>query len=136
MASGTDSSATARQALGQRGEAYAASHLIGLGYTVLARNWRHGALEIDIVAQDGSFLVLVEVRTRQRQAGQPLTFGAPEESITVPKRRRMSLAAETYLAMNPWSGPVRIDVVVLEIGVDGTLLRLTQYKDAIGGTQR
>ena len=50
-----------RQQLGRAGEQMAAELLAGQGYQILARNWRSGRSgEIDLVAQDGACLVIVE----------------------------------------------------------------------------
>ncbi len=66
-----------RQRLGRWGEGVAATHLEAHGYTILARNWRCAAGEIDLVARDGETLVFVEVKTRRGRA-----YGAPEEALT------------------------------------------------------
>ena len=50
--------------LGKTGEDIAVAHLEGKGYRILDRNWRWGKEEIDIIAIDGNFLVIVEVKTR------------------------------------------------------------------------
>ncbi len=51
---------------GERGEDAAYFHLRGLGYTVVARRWRTERLagDLDLVAWDGSTLVIFEVKTR------------------------------------------------------------------------
>src|SRR3954468_9100233 len=54
----------ANQDLGQRGENAAVRYLTGLGWTVLARNWRCAGGELDIVAHDGRRHVVCEVKTR------------------------------------------------------------------------
>lgn len=104
-----------RQTLGQRGEALAAAHLHHAGWTIQARNWRHGAHgEIDIIAHDGSEVVFVEVRTRRG----PLqaAIDAALESITETKRARLLALAQAYLDTHdlhqtPW----RVDAVAVAI---------------------
>ena len=49
---------------GKQGEQLACQWLEAKGFSILHRNWRHGRDEIDIVARDGEFLVVVEVKTR------------------------------------------------------------------------
>ena len=49
---------------GEQGEQLACQWLEAKGFSILHRNWRHGRDEIDIVARDGDFLVVVEVKTR------------------------------------------------------------------------
>ena len=66
----------AKDAVGRRGEQWAAERLEELGWTVLDRNWRGHAGELDIVALDGDELVLVEVKTRTGRG-----FGRPAEAV-------------------------------------------------------
>ena len=123
-----------RKALGQLGEDYAAGYLIRQGYTVLTRNWRTRAGELDIVARDGAWLVFVEVRARRRgRANQAPTLGRPEDSVTPAKQARLVAMAEAYLFEHPWDGPWRIDVVALELRPNGAGARLNHLKDAVEG---
>lgn len=92
-------------ARGARGEDAAAAYLENLGYTITARNWRAGSLEIDIVAQDGDTLVFAEVKTRK--AG---SLAAPHEALTPEKARRLAKAASLYLtSRQAWDRPCRFD---------------------------
>jgi putative endonuclease len=116
-----------KQSLGQRGEALAAAHLQGRGYTIVARNWRCPAGEIDIVARDGDCLVFVEVRARRGQA-----YGTPEESITPRKQAKMVEVAQTYMQMEGQEDAAwRIDVVAIEIGSRGETARLNHICNAV-----
>ena len=56
------------QDLGRRGENLAADYLTERGLVVLSRNWRCRDGELDIVATDGSTLVVCEVKTRSTEA--------------------------------------------------------------------
>jgi Holliday junction resolvase-like predicted endonuclease len=134
--------AVRRGRLGSRGEDLAVAYLARQGYALIARNWRTRAGELDIVAQDGEWLVFVEVRTRRRRGGMdegPVagdstpTLGAPEESLTRHKQARLATMAETYLFESPWAGPWRIDVVALELWPDGSVARLNHLRDAVEG---
>ncbi len=51
--------------LGRRGESIASSYLESLDYVVVARNYRTGRGEIDIIAQKEDVLVFIEVKTRR-----------------------------------------------------------------------
>lgn len=116
-----------RQELGQAGERLAAHYLEAKGLRFVARNWRNGRLgEIDLVAQDGACLVIVEVRTRRGEA-----FGTPEESVTPAKQARLASLAEAYCLAADWRGPVRIDVVAIALAQDGRLLEIRHYPDAV-----
>ena len=48
----------------QAGRDIAADYVTSAGWTVLERNWRCRYGELDIIAVDGSVLVVVEVKTR------------------------------------------------------------------------
>lgn len=125
----------ARVGLGRRGEEVAAAYLASLGWEIVARNWRTRAGELDIVARDGPWLVFVEVRARRagRQGAVP-TAGAPEESVTPRKQRQLIAMSESYLFELPFDGPVRVDIIALELSGDGTVVRLNHIRDAIGGS--
>jgi putative endonuclease len=97
----------AKDAVGKYGEDLAARHFVGAGFTILARNWRCAAGEIDIVARDGDVLVVAEVKTRTTTA-----FGSPAEAITYRKAAKLRELALTWLGEHPEGGrAVRFDVV-------------------------
>jgi putative endonuclease len=98
-----------RIALGRLGEDAAARGLVAQGWTILDRNWRCRLGEVDIVAQDGDDLVIVEVKTRRSGA-----FGTPEEAVTRAKLTRLRCLAAAWLASQERRfGGVRIDVVAV-----------------------
>jgi putative endonuclease len=119
-----------RRRLGNFGEAAAAAYLSRQGYTLLARQWRCAAGEIDLVAQQGDMLVFVEVRTRRGS-----THGTPEESVTATKQARLVALAYTYLADHAYADtqPWRIDVVAIEVDGSGRISRLEHLPSAIEG---
>lgn len=95
------------KALGQYGENLAVTHLESLGMVVLQRNYRCRFGEIDIVARDGSTLVICEVKTRTN-----IRYGTPFEAITGQKAARLRRLASHWLSDHDVSPPsVRIDVV-------------------------
>lgn len=77
--------------MGVRGEQLAARHLESLGYTVLARNFRSGHREVDLVVGRDDLVAFVEVKTR---AGSG--FGHPFESIHAAKRREIERVARFW----------------------------------------
>jgi len=105
-----------RKALGDYGEELAALHLLASGYQVLDRNWRCPDGEVDIVATDGSRLVVCEVKTRS--SGR---FGTPLEAVTPEKSARLYRLGRSWAVehLSRWSA-IRVDVVcVVRLG-DGT----------------
>jgi Holliday junction resolvase-like predicted endonuclease len=88
----------AAHALGRWGEERAARHLERRGWTVLARNYRFGRREVDLVVRKGRLVVFVEVKTR---AGRG--FGSPQDAITGLKRREIEAVATHYLVWASFS---------------------------------
>ena len=80
--------------LGRVAESRALRYLETAGLTLLARNYRCRAGEIDLVMLDSAarVLVLVEVRSRSRS-----DFGQAAATISREKQRRCSLAARHLL---------------------------------------
>lgn len=100
---------------GDAAESLAAAYLATQGLRVLERNWRMRGGEIDLVCADGGTLVFVEVRLRTRT-----DYGGAGASITVPKQRRLILAARHYLMTHRTAAhdrPCRFDAVLLD-GID------------------
>ena len=93
---------------GAAAETLAAEYLMRQGLTIVARNFRTRAGEIDLVARDGRTLVFVEVRMRRSAS-----HGGAVESITAQKRRRLVAAANGYLAMIGHEPPCRFDAILL-----------------------
>ena len=81
--------------VGRRFEGLAAEHLLSHGWTILARNYRFGRKEIDLIAARGGTLAFVEVKGR-RGSG----YGHPLEAITWKKRREISQVARHWLHEN------------------------------------
>lgn len=111
---------------GRRGEDIAAAYLVEKGYTLVARNWRCEAGELDMVLQDGNTLVFVEVRTRRSRR-----FGPAEESITPAKQSRLIELAHTYLQETSAGDCLwRIDVVAIHL--DRGRLQVNHIQNAVG----
>lgn len=109
-----------QQELGKRGEDAAAAYLERVGMTVVDRNWRCKAGEVDLVALDGSEIVFIEVKTRKSTA-----TGRPEEAVTPAKQRRYHRLAQAYLQQAGLDDvSVRFDVIsLLVLAEDRALLR-------------
>lgn len=95
------------QTLGALGEELAAGYLVGLGYRLLAQNWRCKYGELDLVMQDGSTVVAVEVKTRSGSG-----YGSPLEAITARKASRLwRLLLEWRRAHHQRDVQLRVDAV-------------------------
>ena len=103
-----------RGELGRRGEAVAEAFLRERQYTIVARNYRCRAGEIDLVALDGPVLVFVEVRSR-RGVGA----GTPLESVDGRKQAQIARVAQHFLAARGWfDRDARFDVVGVRFDVE------------------
>jgi len=100
--------------LGKAGEAIALAHLEGKGYRILERNWRFGKEEIDIIARDGNFVVIVEVKTRTSNA-----MAEPEAAVTKSKQRILVRAANAYVNYKRQYGEVRFDIISILVRPEG-----------------
>lgn len=95
--------------LGRYGEQLACRYLTDSGLRILDRNWRCVRGEIDVVALDGHDLVVCEVKTRSDES-----FGAPFESVTRAKQRRLRVLAGLWRDAHPDDAAglvLRIDVI-------------------------
>lgn len=109
---------------GKRGEDLAARYLADRGLRLVARNFRGQRGEIDLIMQDGPYMVFVEVRLRGRT-----DYGSGAESVTPAKQRRLVATAWQYLqAHGATSQAARFDVI--SIGWDGRHDRVEWFKDA------
>ena len=97
----------AKDGVGSYGERVAARLLVDSGMTLLDRNWRCAAGELDLVARDGDTLVVCEVKTRSSDR-----FGSPLEAITRTKAARLRRLAVLWLAAHDVHPvEIRFDVV-------------------------
>lgn len=96
--------------LGKAGEVIAAEFIKEKGYLILERNWKFGKTEIDIIARDGIFTVIVEVKTRSSNF-----FAEPEAAVTRKKQRILVRAANAFMNYRKQRGEVRFDVIAILI---------------------
>jgi putative endonuclease len=100
---------TPEMASGRRAEDLAHRYLRGIGFRVVARNYRPrgGPGEIDLVCWERKTLVFVEVKSRASEE-----FGSPDRAVDQAKRDALISTARDYArrAEVPWSR-IRFDVV-------------------------
>lgn len=113
---------TRRQFIGRLGEDETARRYIACGFSVVARNLHVARNEIDLILENGTYLVFVEVKTRHATPGERTRYGRPAAAIDRAKRERMRKAARDYLRAHPTDKQPRIDVseVYLKRAADGT----------------
>lgn len=105
-----------RSSVGRRGEELAAAFLITKGFTMIARNWRCRAGEIDLIVQRGDEVRFVEVKTRCSK-----TFGYPEEAVTYTKKIHFAKAVEWWLSTHQIPRLYSMDVVAISIDPRNTI---------------
>lgn len=107
---------TERQRQGNAAEDTALAHLQQQGLRLLERNARYPFGEIDLVMQQATTLIFVEVRFRKSAA-----FGGGAVSVDATKRRKLALAAQAWLVAHPAfaRAPCRFDVMAVSPTQDG-----------------
>jgi len=78
------------------------------GYRILARRFRAGTGEIDLIAARGDVIAFVEVKARRRRDDAAI-------AITADKQRRIASAARIWLARHPGlaNHTLRLDAVFI-----------------------
>ena len=109
--------------IGLAGEQLAAAFLTQSGYTILEKNWRFGREEVDIIAQKGDILVVVEVKTRSGSF-----FGEPEEFVNRQKQKNLIKAINAYIEKKDLDLEVRFDII--GVIVTGKSHRINHIEDA------
>lgn len=97
----------ATNAFGELGERIAARWLEQSGWTILARRFRSGRRDIDLVAQHADVIAFVEVKARSGE-----DFGDPVEAVNHRKQRELAKSAQTWIDRHGRAGEsYRFDVV-------------------------
>ncbi len=94
--------------LGIEGERMAQQYLEQQGYQILAKNWIYKKAEIDLIAQLGSQLIFVEVKTRTGTG-----FGLPEDFVDKAKQKQMEIAANAYIEQVAHEHEIRFDIIAI-----------------------
>ena len=110
------------ESLGQRGERLAEKYYRDQGCKILARNWRYGQDELDLVVLDGVVLVFVEVKTRSVEWG-----GVGYRAVDQRKKTALRRAAIGWLRQISPVPHRRFDIVEVLVCQAGNV-RLLQHK--------
>lgn len=92
--------------LGKLGEEMAAEYLRKNGYAILQTNWVFQKAEIDIIAQKGDVLAIVEVKTRST-----VDFGLPQDFVKPKKIGLLVKAVNEYIIQNDLDTEARFDII-------------------------
>lgn len=115
------------QGLGELGERYAERWLVERGWAVLARRFRNGHRDLDLVVQREDTVAFVEVKTRRGHR-----FGHPVEAVGWLKQRELIRSAQVWISRYGGSKQMyRFDVIGVLIQGDRVRIRHVQNAFAL-----
>jgi putative endonuclease len=94
--------------LGKKGEELAIAFLKKTGYKILEKNYRYLKAEVDIIAQKGGVLAVVEVKTRSSNY-----FGDPQDFVNPKKIKLLLSAIDYYVIKKDLEVEVRFDIIAI-----------------------
>jgi putative endonuclease len=120
--------------VGKRGEDLACEYLINQGFKIVDRNYWKPWGEIDVVAQKGTDLRFVEVKTVTREAlpKRGLDY-EPEDNLHPWKRQRLRRIIETYILQKDIPDEIdwQVDAISVYVNPRGELLKIEVLEDMI-----
>jgi len=111
--------------MGAQAEQWAVRHLQQQGLKLIEQNYRGRFGEIDLIMQDGTSLVFIEVRLRRNA-----DFGGAAASIDAHKQQRIIRTAHQYLAGLAHTPPCRFDALLMDDVKGGNVQWLKNAFDA------
>ena len=100
---------------GRKGEELARNFLEKNGFVIRHVHWQHGHKELDIVAERGEMVHIVEVRS----CTAPYVV-EPSQTVQYQKQRNVLAAARAYIRIYKIEKEVQFDIVSVVYGSDGT----------------
>lgn len=98
--------------VGKLGEDAAADFLKENGYSITARNIKFGKLEIDIIAENPTHIIFVEVKSRTiTRYTERSRFGPPSAAVGYRKQMNIVSAARQFLRQYRTPKRKRLDVI-------------------------
>jgi len=95
--------------LGKLGEELAIDFLKKAGYRIRETNWVFQKAEIDIIAQKGDILAIIEVKTRSSA-----DFGLPQDFVKGKKIQLLVKAVNEYIITNDLDFEARFDIIAVQ----------------------
>ena len=92
--------------LGKVAEARAGDYLIKKGYTLLDVNYKTRFGEIDLIANNNTYIIFCEVKMRDKSS-----IASPREFVDKSKQNKIIACAKMYLSVNPTNLQPRFDVI-------------------------
>ena len=94
--------------LGKKGEQLAVDYLLKNDYSIIERNFRFDKAEVDIIAQKGNILAIIEVKTRSTT-----DFGNPQDFVKPGQIKRLVKAVDEYITVKKLDVEVRFDIIAI-----------------------
>jgi|694.fasta_scaffold05911_11 putative endonuclease len=91
---------------GVKGEEVAADYLAAKGFKIVKKNYFSGRYEIDIIAENDTQVVFVEVKTRSSN-----NYGEPWEAVNKQKQRKICYGADNYIRQSQNMKEPRFDII-------------------------
>lgn len=113
--------------LAKVGETLSAQYITKLGYVIISQNYHSPYGEIDIIAQNDSEIVIIEVKTRSKHV-----IKYAENSICKSKQKKITLSAMHFLSRNEQYADLacRFDVIILFYHDLDETFQIKHYKNA------
>jgi len=122
------------QKIGELGEGVACKFLIKSGFSILERNYTKKWGEIDIIAQKNDKRYFIEVKSKQVQSMNLISYetNRPEENMHKWKMERLRRVVETYL-ISKRTGYVdwQFDLLVVYLDLNKRLARVRMVDNII-----
>jgi len=93
---------------GKEGEELAAAYLVKKGYLIICRNYRYLKAEIDIIAQKGNTIAIIEVKSRSSAYFENIA-----ETVSKKKIGLLVTATDYYVNTNKLEREVRFDIITI-----------------------
>lgn len=101
---------------GDKGEQIAVDYLLKNGYSIIARNFRSGKSEIDIIGTKNNFIVFFEVKTRSE-----FQNNNPGELLSNAQQNRIVNAAHEYIVSKDIDLEARFDLIIVLLDNNNTI---------------
>ncbi len=98
----------AHNEFGKEGEELATAYLVKNGYLIICRNFRYLKAEIDIIAQKGKTIAIIEVKSRNSAYFENIA-----ETVSKKKIGLLVSAADYYINTNKFDREVRFDIITI-----------------------
>jgi putative endonuclease len=113
------------RALGDYGESLAADYLANKGYAVIAKNYRTGRSELDIITKKDGRLVFFEIKTRNHLDNRDKEVPLNREQTDNLKRGVIAYCIKNCINLDT----VRLDLLLVSVNRKDCLVRFKHYRD-------